>query len=84
MKKATGIFLLVLLLFPVTCSQFAFAGDFRIEQVTKSIYRFVADRHRSVFLVTEKGRMLLITFHSSRHYTLPSLMAFTLEKQLHS
>ncbi len=64
MKKATSIFLLVLLLLPVTCSQFAFAGDFRIEQVTKNIYRFVADRHRSVFLVTEKGILITDPLHT--------------------
>jgi glyoxylase-like metal-dependent hydrolase (beta-lactamase superfamily II) len=59
MKRDNILTLLLFLILSVNWSQFAFAGDFRIEQVTKSIYRFVADRHRSVFLVTEKG--ILIT-----------------------
>jgi glyoxylase-like metal-dependent hydrolase (beta-lactamase superfamily II) len=59
MKKGNIFILLVFLVCSVNWSQFAFAGDFKIEQVTKSIYRFVTDRYRSVFLVTEKG--ILIT-----------------------
>jgi len=33
--------------------QWASASDYKIEKVTQNVYRFVADKHRSVFLVTE-------------------------------
>jgi len=37
----------------------ASAGDYAIERVAGNVYRFIDDRHRSVFLVTEAG--ILVT-----------------------
>lgn len=36
-----------------------FASDYRIENVKGNVYRFIDDRHRSVFLMTKAG--ILIT-----------------------
>ena len=62
-NPATGFtddyFPCIFLLLSVSWSHFAIAGNFKIEKVTQNIYRFVVNRHRSVFMVTEKG--ILIT-----------------------
>lgn len=34
------------------------AGDYRIENVAGNVYRFIDDRHRSVFLVTDAGILM--------------------------
>jgi glyoxylase-like metal-dependent hydrolase (beta-lactamase superfamily II) len=59
MKKINSMILFVLFLLTLGGSKLATASDYQIEKVTQNVYRFVADRHRSVFLVTEKS--ILIT-----------------------
>lgn len=59
MRKINILILLILFVSSVGGNLSASAGDFKIEKVTGNVYRFVSDRHRSVFLVTEKG--ILIT-----------------------
>ncbi len=57
-RNNTMIFLL-LFVFITVGSQIAFADNYKIENVTGNVYRFITDRYRSVFLVTEDG--ILIT-----------------------
>ena len=59
MKKVNILILFLLFVFSLGGNRSASAGDYKIEKVTGNVYRFVADRYRSVFLVTEKG--ILIT-----------------------
>ena len=59
MKKINILILFIIFLFSVSGSQLASASNYKIEKVTGNVYRFVTDRHRSVFLVTENG--ILIT-----------------------
>ena len=59
MIKINTLISLVFFIFTVSGNQLASASDYKIEQVTKNVYRFVADRYRSVFLVTENT--ILIT-----------------------
>jgi len=59
MKKIKILISVVLLISSVSVNQPAYANEYKIEKVTGSVYRFVADRHRSVFLVAEDG--ILIT-----------------------
>ena len=59
MKRTNIVILLVIFLLSSGLSQFTSAADYKIEKITQDIYRFVADRHRSVFMVTDKG--ILIT-----------------------
>ena len=59
MRKVNLLILFLLFVSAVGGNRSASAGEYKIEKVTGNVYRFVADRHRSVFLVTEKG--ILIT-----------------------
>ncbi len=56
-KKVSPLFLLVILVLTF-CSSIASADVYKIEQVKGDIYRFIDDRHRSVFLVTDEGILL--------------------------
>ncbi len=55
MFKPCRIFFLLVLLMPVAGPSDAAAADYRIEQISGNVYRFIDDRHRSVFAVTEQG-----------------------------
>ena len=59
MRMVNILILFMLFVFSVGGNRSASAGEYKIEKVTGNVYRFVADRHRSVFLVTEKA--ILIT-----------------------
>ena len=59
MRKVNILILFILFVFTVGWNRSASASEYIIEKVTGNVYRFVADRYRSVFLVTEKG--ILIT-----------------------
>lgn len=59
MRKIMLLILLILLVSSVSAGQPASASEYKIEKVTGNVYRFVADRHRSVFLVAKNG--ILIT-----------------------
>lgn len=59
MRKVNILILFVLFVSAVGWTQSTLANDYKIEKVSGNVYRFVADRHRSVFLVTENG--ILIT-----------------------
>ena len=37
----------------------AIAGEYRIENIKGNVYRFVDDRHRSLFVVTKSGILLV-------------------------
>ncbi len=58
MGKHKTIFFLLFFIFPAFSSTITFASDYRIENVKGNVYRFVADRHRSVFLVTPEGVLM--------------------------
>ena len=53
MRMVNILILFMLFVFSVGGNRSASAGEYKIEKVTGNVYRFVADRHRSVFLVTE-------------------------------
>jgi hypothetical protein len=55
MRKVNILILFILFVFTVGWNRSASASEYKIEKVTGNVYRFVADRYRSVFLVTEKG-----------------------------
>lgn len=59
MRNITILISFLFFVVAVSGSQRALASDYQIEKVKGSVYRFVAGRHRSVFLVTEKG--ILVT-----------------------
>jgi glyoxylase-like metal-dependent hydrolase (beta-lactamase superfamily II) len=59
MQKFRTIHVVVLLAFALCLGQAAPAHGYAIEKVKGNVYRFVADRHRSVFLVSEEG--ILVT-----------------------
>lgn len=58
MPKQRLLCSLLLVALSVLSSRWALAEDYRIEHVTGDVYRFVDDRHRSVFLVTDDGILL--------------------------
>ncbi len=57
-KYKTSFILLTLLILSLFSSTTALANDYRIEKIAGNIYRFVDDRHRSVFLVTGEGVLI--------------------------
>jgi len=59
MKKNSIVLLLTIVILSSALSQFASAADYKIEKITENIYRFIADRHRSVFMVADEG--ILVT-----------------------
>lgn len=59
MRNITILIPFLLLVVAVSGSQRALAADYKIEKGKGSVYRFFADRHRSLFLVTEEG--ILVT-----------------------
>jgi glyoxylase-like metal-dependent hydrolase (beta-lactamase superfamily II) len=58
MKTYSSVKTLVLMLFLSVASSVVSASDYKIEKIQGDIYRFVDDRHRSVFLVTDEGILL--------------------------
>jgi glyoxylase-like metal-dependent hydrolase (beta-lactamase superfamily II) len=58
MKNYKMILTLFVLLVATISSPVMSATEYRIEKVKGDIYRFVDDRHRSVFLVTDEGILL--------------------------
>lgn len=58
MKIQNSLFFLPIALLISLSSSIAFANEYTIENVKGGVYRFVDDRHRSVFLVTDKGILL--------------------------
>ncbi len=58
MKKKTIFLIFLLTLFSTGTIQAAPADTYKIEQLRGNVYRFVNDRHRSVFLVTTEGILL--------------------------
>lgn len=56
-KHKMILYLLVLLLSPAARPAAA-PADYRIENAKGNVYRFVNDRHRSVFLITGEGIIL--------------------------
>ena len=59
MTKMIGRILILFIIFIAFGFQAGAAEQYSIEKVTGNVYRFVNDRHRSVFLVTKNG--ILIT-----------------------
>ncbi len=59
MRKVNILILFILFVFTVGGNRSSSASEYKIEKATGNVYRFVADRYQSVFLVTEKD--ILIT-----------------------
>ena len=58
MKVHSSLLFLLIALLIALSSSITTANEYRIENVKGNVYRFVDDRHRSVFLVTDKGILL--------------------------
>lgn len=58
MKKTGSLIVLLVLLNFSFGSSLVSANEYKIEKIKGDIYRFVDDRHRSVFLVTNEGIIL--------------------------
>ncbi len=59
MKILKAAYLLLLIVISTAVSSIVLANDYQIEKVKGNIYRFIDNRHRSVFLVADDG--ILIT-----------------------
>ena len=57
------LFYLAIAIIPTLFISTAFAQNYRIENVKGDVYRFVDNRHRTVFLVTDKGILLIDTLN---------------------
>lgn len=53
-----SLFFILLITIFVFSSSSALANDYKIKKIQGDVYRFVDDRHRSVFLVTDDGILL--------------------------
>lgn len=58
MKKLNSLLSLTVIVLTTISSPTTSANDYTIENVQGDVYRFVNDRHRSVFLVTREGILL--------------------------
>lgn len=65
MKKSASLIVLLMLLNFFFGSSMVSANEYKIEKVKGDIYRFVDDRHRSVFLVTNEGIILTDPLNTS-------------------
>lgn len=65
MKKSASLIVLLVLLNFFFGSSMVSANEYKIEKVKGDIYRFVDDRHRSVFLVTNEGIILTDPLNTS-------------------
>ena len=57
-NKVSAITLLLVMIIIAFGSPMVSANEYKIENVRGDVYRFIDDRHRSVFLVTHKGIIL--------------------------